>query len=143
MLFYYTSLSVLLLTWISQNFVFLAYANQKLRRKNLWGRVGSTSPPPVTEGLRFLKFEEKFLNLRQMLHLGTDGFFDTCNLGRNMEQRICTVFTLITELFSVKGLLVNIFSIPIWALIILSYAIWHFTHRQQHSSTWIARSRFE
>ena len=43
LLFYYTSLSVLVLTWIRQNFVFVAYANQKLWRKNLWG---SARPPP-------------------------------------------------------------------------------------------------
>ena len=35
-----------MLTWISQNFVFIAYANQKLWRKNFWG-VGSTPPPPL------------------------------------------------------------------------------------------------
>ena len=31
--------------------------------------------------LRFLKFKENFVNLRLMLHLVTDGFFDICNLG--------------------------------------------------------------
>ena len=30
-----------MLTWISQNFVFIAYANQELFRKNFWG-IGST-----------------------------------------------------------------------------------------------------
>ena len=39
-----------MLTWISQNFVFIAYANQKLWRKNLWGSP-RPPPPPVTEGL--------------------------------------------------------------------------------------------
>ena len=43
--------------------------------------------------LVFLKFNEKFVNLHQMLHLITDGFFD---------KHICTVFTYITALFSVK-----------------------------------------
>ena len=32
-----------MLTWISQNFVFITYTNRKLFRKNLWG-VGSTPP---------------------------------------------------------------------------------------------------
>ena len=31
--------------------------------------------------LQFLKFKEKFVNLHQMLHLVTDGFFDICNFG--------------------------------------------------------------
>ena len=43
-LFYYITLSDLVLTWISQNFVFIVYANQKLFRKNLWGRLGPISP---------------------------------------------------------------------------------------------------
>ena len=34
-----------MLAWISQNFVFITYANQKLFVKNLWG-VGLTPPPP-------------------------------------------------------------------------------------------------
>ena len=33
----------------------MAYANQNLRRKNLWGGVGLT-PPLVTEGLRFTQY---------------------------------------------------------------------------------------
>ena len=50
-LFYHTSLSDFVLTWIIQNFVFNAYANQKLWRKNLW--KGSVRPYPllVSEGL--------------------------------------------------------------------------------------------
>ena len=43
-----------MLTWISQNFVLITYANQKLWRKNLWG--GGRLDPLVTEGLRLLKF---------------------------------------------------------------------------------------
>ena len=31
--------------------------------------------------LRFLKFKEKFVNLHQMWHLVTDGFFDIWNVG--------------------------------------------------------------
>ena len=31
--------------------------------------------------LHFLKFKEKFVDLHQMLHLVTDGFFDICNLN--------------------------------------------------------------
>ena len=53
--------------------------------------------------LRFLKFKEKLVNLHQMLHLVYDGFFDICFLDRDMEQLICTIFTFITALFSVKG----------------------------------------
>ena len=37
LLFYYTSLSDLVLTWISQNLVFIANANQKLSRKTFKG----------------------------------------------------------------------------------------------------------
>ena len=53
--------------------------------------------------LRFLKFNDKFVNLHQMLYLVMDGLFDICNLGWDMEQRICTIFTFITALFSEKG----------------------------------------
>ena len=66
MLFYYTSLSVLLLAWISQNFVFIAYANQKLWRKNLGGGGCRLDPGPwVTEGLKHissLAVEGKYLS---------------------------------------------------------------------------------
>ena len=31
--------------------------------------------------LRFLKFQEKLVDLHQMLHLVTDGFFDMWNVG--------------------------------------------------------------
>ena len=46
LLFYYIILSDLVLTWISQNFVFTVYANQKLFRKNLCGHLEPPSPPP-------------------------------------------------------------------------------------------------
>ena len=42
--FVITPLSDLVLTCISQNFVCIAYANQKLFRRNLWG--GRLDPPP-------------------------------------------------------------------------------------------------
>ena len=48
--FYYIILSDLVLTWISENFAFIVYANQKLFRKNLWGRL-EPPPPLVSEGL--------------------------------------------------------------------------------------------
>ena len=44
----------------------------------------------------------KFVDLHQMLHLVTDGFFDMWNVRWDIEQHICTVFTYITALFSVK-----------------------------------------
>ena len=46
-LFYYTSLLDLVLTCIAQNFVFIAYAKQKLFGKNLFlGGGASARPPP-------------------------------------------------------------------------------------------------
>ena len=51
--------------------------------------------------LRFLKFKEKFINLHQMLHLVTDGFFIYVISAEIWS--ICTIFTFITALFSVKG----------------------------------------
>ena len=43
-LFYYISLADLVLTWNSQNFVFITCDNQKLFRKNLWAVVSTPSP---------------------------------------------------------------------------------------------------
>ena len=43
-LFYQTPQSVMVLSWISQNFIFMAYPNQKLWKKNLWeGQCASLS----------------------------------------------------------------------------------------------------
>ena len=47
-----------MLTWISQNFVFIAYANQKLFRKNLWWAASTTSEEltPKIEKCKTLTF---------------------------------------------------------------------------------------
>ena len=58
LLFYYTSLSVLVLIWISQNIVFIAYANQTLWKEKPMG-VSSTPPLRVTEGLIYQQNAEQ------------------------------------------------------------------------------------
>ena len=46
--FYYSPLSVFALSWISQNFVLIAYNNPKVWRKNFFGVVGP-NPPLVSQ----------------------------------------------------------------------------------------------
>ena len=45
--------------------------------------------------LRFLKFKEKLVDLHQMLHLVTDGFFDICRCGATYLYRFYINHSLI------------------------------------------------